>query len=428
MPRAGTSASPESGDVDVTVEVSFGSDEEPRPPGAGSDRRGRLPSWQLTTVLAAVAALLVGLLLWPPASSGTRSDAAQQPSVAGWPARGTLAADPDLARAAAASWRSAGRGAGITAPGPDIGVVFLDDRDGALTTVLHSRTPDGQLLVAVGRATGPGGAGDLQIIDAVPVPDDPPWLTLPGGEHPRLLVAPDLAQQSALLLRRADGRWSRLAIGDDGVSAPVRGLGDQPPLVGVVDEGRPPRALRDVHAVSATSLLPVPGPVSVSDPVWGQADGPTPEEYDAALTVGAALAPTSDDPIAVISETRIRDGRAVLAEIARPDGVKHVLVATGADGVPRLAGSPRVSDSLALGLLPRDAGRWLVLVGAAPGVDSFEVRTWGGRTLIGGAGSAAVVVPAPAPAGVVVHGWRADGSPVDRVSLPIALAGSQRAA
>ena len=392
--------------------MSFGTDDSLGTGVSGSRR--------LTVVLVGVALLLVGLVLWPPTGSDTRSDARQQTSVAGWPARGSLASDSDLARSVAAAWRSAAREDGIPAPGPEVGVVFLDDRDGILAAVVHSRASDGRLLLAVGRATRPGGiGGGLQIIDAVPVPDDPPWLVLPGGEHPRLLVAPDLAQSAALVLRRDDGLWTRLAIDDDGVSVPVRSLVDEQPMVGVLGGTSTGRAMVEVRAVSSTSLLPVPPPVTLASPSWGRAAAPTPEEYDAALTVGRAVAPATD-PIAVIAAARIREGRAVLAEIQRPGEVEHVLAVSGADSVPRLVDPPRVEDSLALGLLPREGGRWLVLAGAAPEVARLEVQTPAGQTLIGGAGSVAVVLPAPAPAGVVVTGERTDGSAVGRLRLPIA--------
>jgi hypothetical protein len=84
-----------------------------------------------------------------------------------------------------------------------------------------------------------------------------------------------------------------------------------------------------------------------------------------------------------------------------------------------------VQDGLAVGVLPRRDGRTLVLVGSSPGVARVEVRTGSGRNVVGGAGGASAVLPAPAPRLLEVLGVRPDGQVVARVAVAPGASGGE---
>ena len=112
---------------------------------------------------------------------------------------------------------------------------FMDNKSVAndLTTLGYPANPlwvadDGRTVVAAAIVEGES----WRVLDAALVDRDVSWLTLPGGDPPRVLVAPDVAAASALWVRRSDGVWTRVAARDDGVTFGLRS-NEGPTLLGV---------------------------------------------------------------------------------------------------------------------------------------------------------------------------------------------------
>jgi hypothetical protein len=390
------------------VEVSY-LDADPVTSGSRQPRSPR----HLVVVTGAVVLGLVLLLAWP---SG--EEAGQKPapgSVASWPARGPTAQDLSALREVESAWRGAAQGSGIPAPGGEVDVLYLGDVDGLPVGLLRSITDEGRLLVAAVVQ----GADGWQVLDAVPVDREVAWLTLPGGGIRRVLAAPQVAAAGSLVLRRGAGIWNRVAIRDDGVTATLRSLEEESPILGVVGGRGPQRSLVEVAALSPSSIVPVSPPVLAGAPSWGRAGGLTAEEYDAAL-YALPVVPESAGRVAVVAATRVPGGRAVLVEISSSvDGrTRHLLVVPGEDGSPVVGPAPVVSSRLVAGVVVREGGRLLVLAAAAPSVARVEVRSPDGVTLVDGIGPTAVVLPAPAPREVTVLGKRTNGSVVASITVP----------
>ncbi|MGA7688364.1 MAG: hypothetical protein WCA29_03945 [Jiangellales bacterium] len=366
-------------------------------------------------VAGAVVLALALLVAWP--SGEQPGQAPPQPgSVASWPARGPDAQDSSVVRAVETAWRGVAEGSGIPGPGRDVDVLYLGDVDGLQAGLVRSFTSEGRLLVA---AVVRGSDG-WRVLDAVPLDTDVSWLTLPGGATSRVLAAPDVVAASSLALRRDDGVWNRVAIRDDGVTAPLRSLQGQPPILAVVGVRGAQRGLLEVSALSPTSIVPVGPPVQPRAPAWGRSGVLTAEEYDAAL-YALPVIPESAGSVAVIAAARVPGGRAVLVETrsAEDGGTSYLLVVPGEDGAPVVGTAPVVTGALAAGVVDRGGGRALVLAASAPSLARVEVRGRDGTTLVDGIGPTAVVLPAPAPAEVTVLGKRTNGSVVASIRVPL---------
>ncbi len=366
-------------------------------------------------MVAGVVVLGLALLLaWP---SGEQPVQAPPPgSVASWPARGPDAQDSSVRRAVETAWRGVAEGSGIPAPGRDVDVLYLGDVDGLQAGLVRSFTSEGRLLVAAAVR----GSDGWRVLDAVPVDTDVAWLTLPGGGTSRVLVAPPVAAASSLVLRRDDGVWNRVAIRDDGVTAPLRSLQGEREILAVVGARGAQRGLLEVSALSPTSIVPAAPPVQPGAPAWGRSGALTAEEYDAAL-YALPVIPASAGRVAVIAAARVPGGRAVLVETRSTEdgGTGYLLVVPGEGGVPVVGTAPVVSGALAAGVLDRGGGRTLVLAASAPSLARVEVRSPDGTTLVDGIGPTAVVLPAPAPAQVSVLGKRTNGSVVASIGVPL---------
>lgn len=380
----------------------------------------------LPTTVLVLALSLLAMLLWPQPEAGpVDRPAAAVGGVESWPVRGDRAGDEQLARTAAAAWRAAGLRGEVPVPGPTVEPVYLAEPDGGVNVLLRSRDEDGRLLVAA-LAQRPGATpavAGAQVVTGTPIA-----LVVPAGDAVRLLLAPDRPDDERLLVRKRDSLWHDVYGDDQSLTPPVRGLSPRfPPLLGVAVRVEGVRGLREVHALDPGSLVPLPAPVEVVDPLWGRTGLPGPEDYDAALVALPAV-PEPTRRVAVLAATRNGTGRVVLAEVRDPsDGqVRHHLVVSDGSGDAVLGPTPVVSSSLAAGVLPLAEGRLLVLAAAVPSLSRVEVRTSDGRSLIDGLGPASVVVPAPTPDGLLVLGKRLDGSVV--ASQRLAIAASDDAA
>lgn len=361
----------------------------------------------------------MSLLLWPAAPSRSEQNL---PGLVAWQPRGDLAADAAVLRSLASAWRSAASASDIPAPGTVVEPLFVGEPDGYPVALLRSVGDTGRVLVAAASAE----QGDWRLLDAVPVDREVPWLTVPGDSLPRVLTAPDVQGSAAVVLRRDDGVWNRVAIRDDGVSATLRSLDPQSAVVGVIRRQGETRGLVDVSTISATSILPLNPPVVAESPRWGRATSLSPEEYDSALYAAPALYAGSAVPgfagsLAVLASTRTPGGRLVLVEaVSADDGqARHLLVVPGWDGSARLGPAPRVSNQLAVAAVPREQGRVAVLAAAAPSIARVEVRDSTGRTYVDGIGPTAVVLATPTPDEIVVLGKRTNGSVVASIRLPL---------
>lgn len=355
------------------------------------------------------------MLVWP---SGEQSvQAPPQPgSVASWPARGPDAQDSSVLRAVETAWRGVAEGSGIPAPGRDVDVLYLGEVDGLQVGLVRSVADDGRLLVAAAVQ----GSDGWRMLDAVPQELAVDWLTLPGGGTSRVLAAPSVAAAASLVLRRGDGVWNRVAIRDDGVTAPLRSFDGDPPILGVLGVRGAQRGLLDVSALAPTSIVPVSPPVRPRAPSWGRSGALTTEEYDAALYALPAVSESAGE-VAVVAAARVPGGRAVLVETRSVDdgGTRHLLVVPDEDGSPVVGPDPVVNGRLAAGVVDRGGGRLLVLAASAPSLARVEVRRPDGVTLVDGIGPTAVVLPAPAPAEVTVLGKRTNGSVVASIGVPL---------
>lgn len=377
--------------------------------------------------VGAVLAGLLGLLLWPdqgiqarPSSpSGAPGGGSEAGSVASWPARGELAGDPRLALAAEVAWRTAAQSSGLMAPGPEVDVVYGGRVDDHVLLVLRSWSAEGTPVVALARS---GPDGNLSVVDARAVPGSVPWLTLPGAQRLRLLVAPDLTQNPSLVLRRDDSLWSPVAIGEDGVTAPLRSLGREPPIVGVVEVRDEVRDVLDVAVAVPGSLLPAAAPVVVVEPSWGRRSAPSFAEYDAALFAAPGL-PGAPAEVAVLTAEKLPGGAwAALLEYRDPGRLEEetvMVVPTGPDGRPEVGWPVTRGVALAAGVVSRPGGRLMVVVTARPEVSRVEVRGVDGATLVDARGSTAVVLPPQTSGEVVVWGRHQSGYPIESLRLTI---------
>ncbi len=359
--------------------------------------------------VGACVALVAALLAWPePQASAPPVDPGSS-GVLAWPARGSLTGDDGLLRAGSAAWRVAGEQGQVPAPGRDISALLLDDSESGDVLVLRSRTDDGEVLVASAVSTADG----VRFIDVRVVTQSPPALVLPAGEGVRLLAAPAPAVPD-LAMRRADGLWQRLEVPADGLTTPVRGIGDDPLVLGVATSAFGQRGLAATYRVDAGSVLPQPDRIVLTSPAWGRSSAVTPEEYDAASAVAPLL--PAGTAVAVLATTGIPGARAVLAEVTRPGSARPVPLFAVTDGGSVLTGPPPVvRGGLAVAVLPRTDGRTLVLTGSGPAVTRVQVRDGQGRTLVEGQGGASVVVPAPTPSSLEVRGTGPDGALVTRL-------------
>ncbi len=377
-------------------------------------------------VTGVVALLLVALTIWPdePGRQLPDAEAASPRQVQSWPPRGDGVDDVRVVRDIADAWRSAARERQVSTPGSQVDPLYLGTVDGDQVALLRSAASSGVPVVAAAIRADDEPSG-WRVLDAVPVDRDVAWLTLPGGDVPRVLVAPDVAAASSLVLRRGDGVWTRVALRDDGVSFGLRSLDLDRPVLGVVEGRGIDRALGDVASLSSVSVLPLPPPVHVDDPAWGRGPGLAAEEFDAALyasrAVGQDQAPSSRR-LAVLAWTRVPGGRAVLVESTSAlDGtVGHTTVVPGPDGEPTLGRSPLVSEDLAVAVVPRGGGRLLVLTAAAPTLARVEVRGSDGSVYIDGIAPTAVVLAPPVPATLTVLGKRTNGAVVTSLEVPTA--------
>lgn len=396
-------------------------------PGAdGADRRGggapstgpRPPSVSGRAVAIAagvVAAVLVALALWPQPGPSVQQPAIAGPGTVGaWPARGELAADERVLRDVTAAWRTSDLD-GAPEPGRDVEPLYLGRVGEDVSALLRSTTAEGRTLVAAAVVDG----DEWRMLDVRPVDRDVSWLTLPGGDLPRVLVAPEVAAASALWVRRSDGVWTRVAARDDGVTFGLRS-NEGPTLLGVVRGRGVDRTLIEVASLSSTAVLPQPAPVDVAAPQWGRGAGLSAEEYDAALYASRAFAEPPQQ-LAVLASTRVPGGRAVLVEVDSADGggTSHRTVVPGPDGEPTWGPQPLVRDNLAVSVVPRGGGRALVLVASSPSVARVEVRKPDGEVLVGGTGPTAVVLAPPAPSEVRVLGKRTSGAVTTSLTSPV---------
>lgn len=396
-----------SNDVDVAVAVDVDVSREPeQPEEATRGRAGRGPA----VAAALVVLVLVALALLPESAPSSEPVVSGPGTVGTWPARGELAQDERLLRDATAAWRSSA-GGGLREPGREVEPLYLGRPDGQTVALLRSATPEGRTLVAAAAVEGDA----WRLLESAAVDSDVAWLTLPGGEQPRVLLAPDVAAASSLWIRRSDGVWTRVASREDGVTFGLRSR-DGVTVLGVVRGRGASRSLGDVATVSATSVLPLRPPVEAASPAWGRSAGLTAEEYDAALYASQALG-QGRDRVAVLASTRVPGGRAVLVETRSPDDgqVRHQTVVPGPDGEPVLGPRPVVGTSLAAAVVPREGGRALVLAASAPSIARIEVRASEG-VVVDGVGPTAVVLAPPVPDEVQVLGKRTDGEVV--ASLP----------
>jgi hypothetical protein len=361
--------------------------------------------------------VLVALLAWPAPEVEAPADPGPTLSVASWPARGSDAENQAELGEVAAAWRTSAVAPGVLSPGEVIEPLYLGDPDGYRVGLIRSTTDDGRLLVAAAVQRNDG----WRVLDVAEVTSDVPWLVLPGGDPPRVLAAPDVASAESLLVRRADGLWTRVAIRDDGVTFTLRSLDGQVPVLGVVRSTSGSRGLYDVAGLSSMSVLPVESPVRAVAPRWGRSSVLTPPEFDAALFARPAL-PEGTDRLAVLASARVPGGRAVLVETESvTDGqLRRLLVVPGADGEVILGDRPVVENNLAAAVAPRGGGRVLVLAAAAPSIARVEVRLPDGTSVIDGIGPTAVVLAPPLPEAVTVLGKRTNGVVVASIALPLA--------
>jgi hypothetical protein len=325
-----------------------------------------------------------------------------------------LAGDAGVLRDVAAAWRTADLD-GAPEPGRLVEPLYLGRVGEDVTALLRSTSADGRTLVAAAVVDG----DEWRVLDAVPVDRDVSWLTLPGGDLPRVLIAPDVAAASALWVRRGDGVWTRVAARDDGVTFGLRS-NDGPTLLGVVLGGGVPRTLAEVAELSSTAVLPQPAPVDVVAPQWSRGGGLSAEEYDAALYASRAFAEPPGQ-LAVLAATRVPGGRAVLVEVVSPDDGRtvHRTVVAGQDGDPEFGPEPLVRDELAVAVVPRGGGRALVLAASSPSIARIEVRTPDDEMLVGGIGPTAVVLAPPVPPDVRVLGKRTSGTVISSLTSPV---------
>jgi hypothetical protein len=367
-------------------------------------------------VAGVVAVMLVALALWPDGSAtgGSTGETLSPRQVQAWPARGPLAADDRAIRELTAAWRSAARDDGVSDPGARVEPLYVGDVDGARVALLRSTASSGVPVVAAAVEEPTG----WRVLEAVPLDRDVPWLTLPGGDRPRALVAPDVGEASSLRLRRSDGVWTRVAIREDGVTFGLRSLDGPLPVLGVVEGRGVTRRLGSLASLSAMSVLPLPAPVHVDDPDWGRGPGLDADEFDAALYASRVL-PETSRRVAVLAATRVPGGRVVLAETVSPtDGrLRYTTVVPGDDGEPTLGPPPQVGGNLAAAVVPRAGGRLLVLAAAAPTLARIEVRGSDGTVYIDGIAPTAVVLAPPVPDTLVVRGKRTNGGVVTSLTV-----------
>jgi hypothetical protein len=366
-------------------------------------------------LLAAVSGLVVMLALPQPPAPGTADG-----EVVAWPARGSLAGDGVLARQASRAWREAAERGRVPAPGPEVSVLYAGPTGPRTSVVLRSSVPGAGTLVALAHADG----DRPRVVSAQPVESSPRAVVLAGEDGYRLLLPPPPSTVD-LVVRRADGIWQWLDTPPDGMTAPVRGLDGRDPVLGVVSREFGQPALVETSLLTPTSLLPAPDTVEVVAPLWGRTSPESLEEYDQAAATTSALMLT--DPgvplqVAVLAATGPPADRTVVVELPRAAGpadrVGHVLVHIRS-GSTMTGPAPLVGDALAVGVLPRSDGRTLVLVGSSPEVARVDVSDSAGRPLVSGAGAVSVVLPAPAPSGLVVVGTRPDGTQVERLQVAV---------
>lgn len=377
-------------------------------------------------VVLGLVALLV-LTLWPssPGSPATDPPAdaalpASQVGLSSWPARGELASSRRILRQAEVAWRTAVGRPGIAAPGAEVEAVYLGQPDQQVVMLLRSVSTQGRLVVAAGWIDD---EGEVAILEARAVDRDVPFLVLPTPDRLRVLAAPEVAATSALTLRRDDGVWSRVAIGEDGVSMALRSLERADPIIGTIGDVGVVRGVTTLLVASRASVLPMAAPVSLVAPRWGRSSAPTVQEHDAALYAAQALPATvgRTPRLAVLGSARVLGGRIVMVETEDTDdaGVAYHTVVPGPDGEPQLGGPPVVEGPLAATVVDRGAGRTWVLASAAPSVGRVVVRDPDGRQYVEALGSAAVLLAEPLPRQVEVVGTRIDG-PIPRLRLPLA--------
>jgi DNA-directed RNA polymerase specialized sigma24 family protein len=190
----------------------------------------------LVAAIVATSALLPGRLGSRPAAAAGQLPATTAPTAAGllpWPARGPLAGDQDLLRAAAAAW--AGAAADPRRPASAVGVLWAGPVDGTPTVLLQALDGEGRgLLAAVAR---PGGGARL--VRADPLSPGVPVVAVPAGARLRFLPAPT---STALYARSAttgpSGPLRRLELRADGLSeAYDPALGGFVAAVGTDDAG-----------------------------------------------------------------------------------------------------------------------------------------------------------------------------------------------
>lgn len=399
---------------DAAVEVELGgdgsSDDSPAPPRPPASPR--ILAWVGGVGVLALAALLG----WPSGADEPAVQDAADGSVASWPARGSLADSPGDLRGIEVAWRSVSDDSSLAAPGEVVEPLYLGEPDGTRVGLVRSWTQAGSLAVAAAIQDGSG----WRLLDAARVDADAPWLVLPGSDPPRVLAAPDVAAAAALLLRRDDGVWTRVAFRGDGVSATLRSLDGPSSILGVVASIGPGRGLAHVATLSPSSVVPLDPPVRAGAPRWGRASALTPAEYDAALYAAPAVLEGAGR-LVVLASAKVPGGRAVLAETqSSTDGqYRRVLVVPGDDGSVTLGPTPQVEDGLAAAVAPRGGDRTLVLAASSPSIARVEVVLPDGTSVIDGFGPTAVVLAPPVPDEVTVLGKRTNGSVVASLVLPV---------
>ena len=362
---------------------------------------------------------LAALLLWP--SAEPEGPPPESLTVGSWPARGSLVDDVGLVDSAETAWRSASASGSLDPPGRDVRALYAGALDGPVVAALSSVDPLGREVVATLVDAGSG----WRVIDVEsPRTTDPvPGLTLPSGEGPRVLLAPEIAGASAAtVVRREDSLWTPLPVGADGVTAPVpSGPDGSDPTIGLRSSDGLRGGLRGVFSVSIAAIFPITAPVIVDDPRWGRGGvSLTTAEYDAAYYADPVV-PEGNGRIAVLAHDRVPGGRVVIVETqsATAGWYSHLLVVPGPDGEATLGPAPVVDGDLAAAVAPRAGGRVQVLAAAAPAISSIEVRDED-DVLVEGIGSTAVVLAPPLPPQVQVLAKGVDGAVVARLVLPLA--------
>jgi DNA-directed RNA polymerase specialized sigma24 family protein len=172
----------------------------------------------LVAAIVVTSALLPGRLGSQPAAAAGPLPATTAPTEAGllpWPARGPLAGDQALLRAAAAAW--AGGAAEAERPASAIGVLWAGPVDGTPTVLLQGLDARGRGRLAA--VAGAGGAA--RVLRADPLSPRVPVVAGAGRGRLRFLPAPT---STALYARSStagpSGPLRTLDLGADGLSEP----------------------------------------------------------------------------------------------------------------------------------------------------------------------------------------------------------------